>query len=31
MLELASLINRQARFRAAAPALTFDGTTHTYA
>ena len=31
MLELASLINRQARFRGAAPALTFDGTTHTYA
>jgi len=31
MLELASLINRQARFRAAAPALTFDGTTHSYA
>jgi acyl-CoA synthetase (AMP-forming)/AMP-acid ligase II len=31
MLELASLINRQARFRGAAPALTFEGTTHTYA
>ena len=31
MLELASLINRQAHFRAAAPALTFDGITHTYA
>jgi len=31
MLELASLIDRQARFRGAAPALTFDGTTHTYA
>jgi long-chain acyl-CoA synthetase len=31
MLELASLINRQARFRGAAPALTFDGTTHSYA
>jgi acyl-CoA synthetase (AMP-forming)/AMP-acid ligase II len=30
MLELASLINRQARFRGAAPALTFEGTTHTY-
>jgi long-chain acyl-CoA synthetase len=31
MLELASLINRQARFRGAAPALTFEGATHTYA
>jgi acyl-CoA synthetase (AMP-forming)/AMP-acid ligase II len=31
MLELASLINRQARFRGAAPALTFEGTTHSYA
>jgi acyl-CoA synthetase (AMP-forming)/AMP-acid ligase II len=30
MLELASLIGRQARYRAAAPALTFEGTTHTY-
>jgi len=31
MLELASLINRQARFRGAAPALSFEGTTHSYA
>jgi len=31
MLELASLINRQARFRGAAPALTFEGATHSYA
>jgi long-chain acyl-CoA synthetase len=31
MLELASLIGRQARFRGAAPALTFEGTTHSYA
>jgi acyl-CoA synthetase (AMP-forming)/AMP-acid ligase II len=30
MLELASLISRQARYRGAAPALTFGGTTHTY-
>jgi len=30
MLELASLINRQARFRGAAPALTFEGATHSY-
>lgn len=30
MLELASLVNRQARFRADAPALTFEGTTHSY-
>jgi long-chain acyl-CoA synthetase len=30
MLELASLISRQARFRGAAPALTFEGTTHSY-
>jgi acyl-CoA synthetase (AMP-forming)/AMP-acid ligase II len=31
MLELASLINRQARYRGAAPALTFEGATHSYA
>lgn len=31
MLELATLINRHARFRGAAPALTFEGTTHSYA
>jgi len=31
MLELASLINWQARFRGAAPALSFEGTTHSYA
>ncbi len=31
MLELASLINRQARYRGTAPALTFEGTTHSYA
>jgi len=31
MLQLASLINRQARFRGGYPALTFDGETHTYA
>ncbi len=31
MLELASLIDRQARFRGAAPALSFEGTTHSYA
>ena len=30
MLELASLINRQARFRGAASALTFEGQTHSY-
>ena len=30
MLELASLINRQARYRSAAPALTFEGVTHSY-
>jgi len=30
MLELASLLNRQARFRGDAPALTFEGVTHSY-
>ncbi len=31
MLELASLINRQARYRGPAPALTFEDVTHSYA
>jgi len=31
MLQLASLINRQARFRGDYPALSFEGETHTYA
>ena len=31
MLQLASLINRQARFRGQCPALSFEGETHSYA
>ncbi|MGE5337039.1 MAG: class I adenylate-forming enzyme family protein [Gemmatimonadota bacterium] len=31
MLQLATLVNRHARFRAACPALTFEGETHGYA
>jgi acyl-CoA synthetase (AMP-forming)/AMP-acid ligase II len=31
MLELATLVNRQARFRGHSPALTFEGVTHSYA